>query len=52
MRRKPSAVIVGLGVLGASLLATGSASSHGSILAVWNIADTGNAFYACSDVQF
>ncbi|MDF3292102.1 lytic polysaccharide monooxygenase auxiliary activity family 9 protein [Streptomyces silvisoli] len=22
------------------------------ILAVWNIADTGNAFYACSDVQF
>ncbi|MGW8884394.1 lytic polysaccharide monooxygenase auxiliary activity family 9 protein [Streptomyces sp. NPDC055749] len=22
------------------------------ILAVWNVADTGNAFYACSDVQF
>ncbi|MFF1839854.1 lytic polysaccharide monooxygenase [Streptomyces sp. NPDC058231] len=22
------------------------------ILSVWNIADTGNAFYACSDVQF
>jgi len=22
------------------------------ILAVWNVADTGNAFYACSDVEF
>lgn len=22
------------------------------ILAVWNVADTTNAFYACSDVQF
>lgn len=22
------------------------------ILSVWTVADTGNAFYACSDVQF
>ncbi|MFI6941804.1 lytic polysaccharide monooxygenase [Streptomyces sp. NPDC050418] len=27
-------------------------SGHHVILAVWTIADTGNAFYACSDVQF
>ncbi|EST18961.1 lytic polysaccharide monooxygenase auxiliary activity family 9 protein [Streptomyces roseochromogenus] len=30
---------------------TGLTGKH-LILAVWNIADTGNAFYACSDVQF
>lgn len=27
-------------------------SGHHVILAVWTIADTGNAFYACSDVTF
>ncbi|MEU3028248.1 lytic polysaccharide monooxygenase auxiliary activity family 9 protein [Streptomyces incarnatus] len=27
-------------------------SGHHVILAVWTIADTGNAFYACSDVNF
>ncbi|OON76984.1 lytic polysaccharide monooxygenase auxiliary activity family 9 protein [Streptomyces tsukubensis] len=27
-------------------------TGHHVILAVWNIADTGNAFYACSDVKF
>ncbi|MFB7994229.1 lytic polysaccharide monooxygenase [Streptomyces sp. NPDC056002] len=27
-------------------------SGHHVILAVWTIADTANAFYACSDVQF
>lgn len=27
-------------------------SGHHIILSVWNIADTGNAFYACSDVEF
>lgn len=27
-------------------------SGHHVILAVWNVADTGNAFYACSDVKF
>ncbi|MFE1752701.1 lytic polysaccharide monooxygenase auxiliary activity family 9 protein [Streptomyces anandii] len=27
-------------------------SGHHMILAVWTIADTGNAFYACSDVTF
>lgn len=27
-------------------------SGHHVILAVWNVADTGNAFYACSDVTF
>ncbi|MBW1600631.1 lytic polysaccharide monooxygenase [Streptomyces sp. JJ66] len=27
-------------------------SGHHLILAVWNIADTNNAFYACSDVRF
>ncbi|MCP2333551.1 MULTISPECIES: lytic polysaccharide monooxygenase auxiliary activity family 9 protein [Actinoalloteichus] len=27
-------------------------SGHHVILAVWDIADTGNAFYACSDVRF
>ncbi|MBH5335090.1 lytic polysaccharide monooxygenase [Streptomyces pactum] len=27
-------------------------SGHHVIVAVWTIADTGNAFYACSDVQF
>lgn len=27
-------------------------SGHHVILAVWTIADTGNAFYACSDVAF
>lgn len=27
-------------------------TGHHMILAVWNIADTGNAFYACSDVSF
>ncbi|MCX4550928.1 lytic polysaccharide monooxygenase [Streptomyces sp. NBC_01387] len=27
-------------------------TGHHVILAVWNIADTGNAFYACSDVNF
>ncbi|WP_328538600.1 lytic polysaccharide monooxygenase auxiliary activity family 9 protein [Streptomyces sp. NBC_00344] len=27
-------------------------TGHHVILAVWNIADTGNAFYACSDVSF
>ncbi|MEV4971603.1 lytic polysaccharide monooxygenase auxiliary activity family 9 protein [Streptomyces scopuliridis] len=29
-----------------------SKSGRHLILAVWTIADTGNAFYACSDVQF
>ncbi|MFD7899209.1 MULTISPECIES: lytic polysaccharide monooxygenase [unclassified Streptomyces] len=29
-----------------------SRSGRHIILAVWTIADTGNAFYACSDVQF
>lgn len=29
MRKKISAAVIGLGVLGVSLLATGSASSHG-----------------------
>lgn len=27
-------------------------SGHHLVLAVWTIADTGNAFYSCSDVQF
>ncbi|MEV7201766.1 lytic polysaccharide monooxygenase auxiliary activity family 9 protein [Streptomyces griseoluteus] len=27
-------------------------TGHHVILAVWNVADTGNAFYACSDVTF
>ncbi|TWJ15981.1 chitin-binding protein [Stackebrandtia albiflava] len=27
-------------------------SGHHVILAVWSVADTGNAFYACSDVNF
>ncbi|MFR9791023.1 lytic polysaccharide monooxygenase [Streptomyces sp. MB22_4] len=27
-------------------------SGHHVILAVWTVADTGNAFYACSDVEF
>lgn len=27
-------------------------SGHHVIFAVWNVADTGNAFYACSDVDF
>ncbi|MER6626984.1 lytic polysaccharide monooxygenase [Streptomyces sp. NPDC000987] len=27
-------------------------SGHHMILAVWTVADTGNAFYACSDVTF
>ncbi|RFU85987.1 chitin-binding protein [Streptomyces triticagri] len=27
-------------------------SGHHVILSVWNVADTGNAFYACSDVTF
>ena len=27
-------------------------SGHHVILAVWTVADTGNAFYACSDVKF
>ncbi|MFF8400822.1 lytic polysaccharide monooxygenase [Streptomyces sp. NPDC014846] len=30
----------------------GGLSGHHVILAVWTIADTGNAFYACSDVTF
>ncbi|MGP3967485.1 lytic polysaccharide monooxygenase auxiliary activity family 9 protein [Streptomyces sp. 6N223] len=30
----------------------GGLSGRHLILAVWNVADTGNAFYACSDVQF
>ncbi|MFC7305342.1 lytic polysaccharide monooxygenase [Streptomyces monticola] len=30
----------------------GGKSGHHVILAVWTIADTGNAFYACSDVTF
>ncbi|MEU0136632.1 lytic polysaccharide monooxygenase [Streptomyces sp. NPDC006296] len=30
---------------------TGKTGKH-IILAVWNVADTSNAFYACSDVQF
>ncbi|MFR9725489.1 lytic polysaccharide monooxygenase [Streptomyces sp. MS19] len=29
-----------------------SRSGRHVILAVWNVADTGNAFYSCSDVQF
>jgi predicted carbohydrate-binding protein with CBM5 and CBM33 domain len=32
-------------------LPTGKSGRH-MILAVWDIADTGNAFYACSDVNF
>lgn len=32
-------------------LPAGKSGRH-LILAVWNVADTGNAFYACSDVQF
>ncbi|NBM19694.1 lytic polysaccharide monooxygenase [Streptomyces sp. GC420] len=32
-------------------LPSGKSGRH-VILAVWTIADTGNAFYACSDVQF
>ncbi|WP_049579174.1 lytic polysaccharide monooxygenase auxiliary activity family 9 protein [Streptomyces sp. SBT349] len=30
----------------------GGKSGRHIILSVWNVADTGNAFYACSDVQF
>ncbi|MEE1926867.1 lytic polysaccharide monooxygenase auxiliary activity family 9 protein [Streptomyces sp. TRM 70351] len=30
----------------------GGKSGKHLILAVWNVADTGNAFYACSDVRF
>lgn len=30
---------------------TGRTGRH-IILAVWTVADTGNAFYACSDVQY
>ncbi|MGA4841714.1 lytic polysaccharide monooxygenase auxiliary activity family 9 protein [Streptomyces sp. G45] len=30
----------------------GGRSGHHVILAVWTVADTGNAFYACSDVKF
>ncbi|WP_181804140.1 lytic polysaccharide monooxygenase auxiliary activity family 9 protein [Streptomyces shenzhenensis] len=44
--RRPPATLSHSGTLPTGL------SGHHVILAVWTIADTGNAFYACSDVTF
>ncbi|MGW0206215.1 lytic polysaccharide monooxygenase auxiliary activity family 9 protein [Streptomyces sp. NPDC003233] len=44
--RRPPATLSHSGTLPTGL------SGHQVILAVWTIADTGNAFYACSDVTF
>ncbi|MFB7509457.1 lytic polysaccharide monooxygenase auxiliary activity family 9 protein [Streptomyces broussonetiae] len=44
--RRPPATLSHTGTLPSGL------SGHHVILAVWTIADTGNAFYACSDVTF
>ncbi|WDO08187.1 lytic polysaccharide monooxygenase [Streptomyces murinus] len=44
--QQPPATLSHSGVLPTGL------SGHHVILAVWTIADTGNAFYACSDVDF
>ncbi|MFE3636317.1 lytic polysaccharide monooxygenase [Streptomyces cellostaticus] len=44
--RRPPATLSHSGTLPSGL------SGHHVILAVWTIADTGNAFYACSDVTF
>ncbi|WP_411070067.1 lytic polysaccharide monooxygenase [Streptomyces sp. cmx-4-25] len=43
--RQPSSTVTHTGVLPQK-------SGRHLILGVWNIADTGNAFYACSDVKF
>ncbi|MEU8587376.1 lytic polysaccharide monooxygenase [Streptomyces sp. NPDC048664] len=44
--RRPPSTVSHAGVLPTGL------SGHHVVLAVWTIADTGNAFYACSDVTF
>ncbi|MFI1165277.1 lytic polysaccharide monooxygenase [Streptomyces sp. NPDC020801] len=44
--RRPPATLSHSGTL------PGGLSGHHMIVAVWTIADTGNAFYACSDVTF
>ncbi|AOR34092.1 chitin-binding protein [Streptomyces fodineus] len=44
--RRPPATLSHSGTLPSGL------SGHHVIVAVWTIADTGNAFYACSDVAF
>ncbi|WP_369366842.1 lytic polysaccharide monooxygenase [Streptomyces sp. CG4] len=44
--RRPPATLSHSGTLPSGL------SGHHVIVAVWTIADTGNAFYACSDVTF
>ncbi|MDF3297689.1 lytic polysaccharide monooxygenase auxiliary activity family 9 protein [Streptomyces tropicalis] len=44
--RRPPATLSHSGVLPTGL------TGHHVILAVWTVADTGNAFYACSDVTF
>ncbi|MEU6772789.1 lytic polysaccharide monooxygenase [Streptomyces sp. NPDC046759] len=44
--QRPSATLSHSGTLPTGL------SGHHVVLAVWTIADTGNAFYACSDVTF
>ncbi|MBU8549947.1 lytic polysaccharide monooxygenase [Streptomyces sp. Babs14] len=44
--KQPSATLSHTGTLPSGL------SGHHVILAVWTVADTGNAFYACSDVTF
>ncbi|XKK59120.1 lytic polysaccharide monooxygenase [Streptomyces sp. ARC32] len=44
--KRPPATLSHSGTLPSGL------SGHHVILAVWTVADTGNAFYACSDVTF
>ncbi len=44
--KQPPATLSHTGTLPSGL------SGHHVILAVWTVADTGNAFYACSDVTF
>ncbi|WP_217166817.1 lytic polysaccharide monooxygenase [Streptomyces sp. AC512_CC834] len=44
--QRPPATLSHTGTLPSGL------SGHHVILAVWTVADTGNAFYACSDVTF
>ncbi|HCA84086.1 MAG TPA: hypothetical protein DEQ61_00370, partial [Streptomyces sp.] len=44
--RQPDATVSHQGTI-----PTGKSGRH-LIVGVWEIADTGNAFYACSDVQF